>query len=69
MSTLFGCILAIPAVILAILALVKQDDSPSDSARLSRWGWIAYGIAVALVVVGGIITIAVLASTSSVSGY
>jgi hypothetical protein len=68
-STLFGCILAIPAVILAILALVKQDDSPSDSARLSRWGWIAYGIAVALVVVGGIITIAVLASTSSVSGY
>jgi hypothetical protein len=68
-STLFGCIFAIPAVILAILALVKQDDSPSDSARLSRWGWIAYGIAVALVVVGGIIAIAVVASTSSVSGY
>jgi hypothetical protein len=68
-STLFGCLFAIPAVILAILALVKQDDSPSDSARLARWGWIAYAIAVALVVVGGIIAIAVIASTSSVSGY
>lgn len=65
LSTLFGCLLAIPAVILAIMGLVKQDDSPTESARFTRWGWIAYAIAVGLVIVGGIIAIAIFASTSS----
>ena len=65
LSTLFGCLFAIPAVILAIMGLVKQDDSPTESARFTRWGWIAYAIAVGLVIVGGIIAIAIFASTSS----
>ncbi len=47
------------------MGLVKQDDSPTESARFARWGWIAYAIAVGLVIVGGIIAIAIFASTSS----
>ena len=62
LSTLGGCIFAIPAVILGIMALVKQDESPSESAKFTRWGWIAYAVAVALVVVLGIAAIAIFAS-------
>jgi hypothetical protein len=70
LSTLFGCLFAIPAVILAIMGLVKQDQSPAESAKFTRWGWIAYVVAVALVVVIGIIVIAiVVGTTSSTTGY
>jgi hypothetical protein len=68
LSTLVGCFFAIPALVLGIMALVKQGESPADSAKFARWGWIAYAIAVAFVVIGGIIAIAVVASTSS-TGY
>ena len=46
----------------AIMALVKQDESPAESAKFTRWGWIAYAVAVALVVVLGIAAIAIFAS-------
>ena len=62
LSTLIGCIFAIPAVILGIMALVKQDESPAESAKFTRWGWIAYAVAVAVVVVLGIAAIAIFAS-------
>lgn len=69
LSTLVGCIFAIPALILGIMALVKQGASPSDAARLTRWGWIAYGVALAFVVIGGIIAITIFATTSTSTGY
>jgi hypothetical protein len=69
LSTLVGCIFAIPALILGIMALVKQGASPGDAARLTRWGWIAYAVALAFVVIGGIIAIAIFASTSTSTGY
>jgi hypothetical protein len=69
LSTLVGCIFAIPALVLGIMALVKQGGSPADAAKLTRWGWIAYAIAVAFVVIGGIIAIAVFASVDSTPGY
>lgn len=47
-STLVGCFLAIPAAVLGILGVVHQRESPSRSARFTRWGWIAYTIGVAL---------------------
>jgi len=48
LSTLVGFLLAAPAVILAILAMVNQDQDPSRAARLARWGWTAYGVAMTL---------------------
>jgi hypothetical protein len=68
LSTLVGCFFAIPALILGIMAVVKQGESPADSAKFTRWGWIAYAIALAFVVIGGIIAIAIFASTTS-TGY
>jgi hypothetical protein len=41
-SSVVGCVLAIPAAILGILAVVNQAESPAHSAKLTRWGWIAY---------------------------
>lgn len=70
LSTLFAfCITAIPALVLAIISLVKQDDAPADSAKYARWGWIAYAIGVALYIIGVISIIAIIASTSSSVGY
>ena len=69
LSTLAFCITAIPALVLAIVSLVKQDDSPADSAKYARWGWIAYAIGVALYIIGVISIIAIIASTSSSMGY
>jgi len=69
LSTLIGCFFAIPALILGIMAVVKQGESPADSAKFTRWGWIAYAVAVAFVVIGGIIAIAIFASTNTSTGY
>ena len=41
-SSVVGCFLAIPAAVLGILAVVNQAESPSRSAKFTRWGWIAY---------------------------
>lgn len=70
LSTLIGCFLAIPALILGIMAVVKQGESPADSAKFTRWGWIAWGVAAALAVVGIIIGIAIFASNvDTTTGY
>ncbi len=44
------CVVQIPATILAIVALTKQNDDPAGSRRLTRYGWIAFGVGVALAV-------------------
>ncbi|MEO7071133.1 MAG: hypothetical protein ABI131_11660, partial [Nostocoides sp.] len=52
--TLLGCCLVeIPAVILAIVALTKHKDDPAGSRRLTRFGWIAFaaGLVLAVIVV------------------
>ena len=59
-SSVVGCFLTIPAVILGILALAHQGE-PQRSAKFTRWGWIAYAIgatvtalaAAALIVIAG----------------
>jgi hypothetical protein len=52
-STFVGCFPAVPAVILGILGVVHQRESPSRSARLTRWGWIAYAIGAGLMAAAG----------------
>lgn len=56
--TLSCCIPGIAPLILGIMALTKQSTDPEASRRLTKWGWIAFGIGLALVVLGVIAFIA-----------
>lgn len=56
--TVSCCIPGIAPLILGIMALTKQSTDPEASRRLSRWGWIAFAIGMALVVIGVIAFIA-----------
>jgi hypothetical protein len=58
-STLVGWFLAVPAVILGVLAVASQGTPSSRSATLARWGWIAYVAAVAVTLLYGVALIAV----------
>jgi hypothetical protein len=68
-STFFGCIFSIPAVILGIIALTKHNDSPAEAAKFTRWGWIAWVLAIALALVIGVIVGLAFWSSSGGSGY
>lgn len=58
-SSVVGIFLAIPAVILGILAVVHQGESPTRSAKFTRWGWMAYATGMTLTVLAGAALIAV----------
>jgi hypothetical protein len=66
----FGCFVGIVPLIFAIIAATKKDQ-PAESAKYTRWGWIAMGTVVLLAVIGIVIfvSIAMIASTSSSTGY
>ena len=49
-ATVMCCLLCLPALIFGIVALSKQSTDPQASARMTRYGWIALGICVALAV-------------------
>ena len=49
-ATVMCCLLCLPALIFGIVALTKQSTDPQGSARMTRYGWIAFGICVALAV-------------------
>lgn len=71
-SLLFcGGLLLIPAGIFGILGLTKQTSDPTEAAKMTRWGWIAFGVGwVASILLTVILLFVVfgLASTSR-SGY
>ncbi|MCA1782476.1 MAG: hypothetical protein ABR500_08205 [Dermatophilaceae bacterium] len=46
-----SCCLPLPALILGIMALTKQTSEPEQSAKLAKYGWITFGVMVALAVV------------------
>lgn len=48
---MFCCVVQIPATILAIVALTKQNADPQGSRRLTKYGWIAFGVGIVLAVV------------------
>lgn len=64
-STLVGLFFAIPAVILAILGVVNQRESPARSAKLTRWGWIAYVIGAGLMLLAGVALVVVASYAAS----
>ena len=49
-ATVMCCLLCLPALIFGIVALSKQSTDPQASARMTRYGWIALGVCVALAV-------------------
>ena len=57
--TIGGCGVGIPALVFAIIAVTKRDQ-PSEMAKWTRWGWIALGITLLLVVLAiiGLVSIA-----------
>ena len=66
--TLGACGTGIPALVFAILAVTKKDE-PVEAAKWTRWGWIALGITVAVVVIAVVGLFALAIGTSSSSGY
>jgi hypothetical protein len=65
--TLLGCFLTLPAAILGIVAVVQHKHSPARSAKLTRWGWIAFGVGVGLTVLAaiGLMVVAGIAATGN----
>lgn len=52
-------IFVIPSLVLGIMGLTKNNDDPVGARRLTKFGWIGFGIAVALVIIAVIVFIAV----------
>ncbi len=50
-ATVTCCLLCAPSLIFGIVALSKQSTDPQASARMTRYGWIAFGISLAIGVV------------------
>ena len=55
-------LLAIPSLILGIVGISKGPDDPQGAARVTRAGWITFGVTTALVVIGWVIFFALLAA-------
>ena len=46
LSVLCCSVLTVPALILGIVGLSKQSTDPEGAARMTRYGWIAFGVGV-----------------------
>src|SRR5690606_7550351 len=44
------CGVTIISLILGIVALTKQSSEPEQSAKLTKWGWVVFGISAGLAV-------------------
>ena len=66
--TTLGCGFGIVALIFAIIAAAKKDQ-PADSAKYTRWGWIAFGVGLLLSVIVIGVVIAGLAVSGGTSTY
>jgi hypothetical protein len=64
-----GCLFGIPSLVLGIIALTKVNTNIAETRRLTRIGWIVFGVVAALAVLAIIVIIAIAASTSSSSDY
>ena len=54
LATVSCCLLSAPALIFGIVALTKQTTDPEGSARMTRYGWIAFaaGFVLSLLAIG-----------------
>ncbi|MFW5471451.1 DUF4190 domain-containing protein [Knoellia sp. CPCC 206435] len=68
--TLSCCVPGIVPLILGIMALSKQSTDPAGSRSLTKWGWVAFAVGMALVVIGVVSFIALgAAGVWSETGY
>ncbi|MFV0462437.1 MAG: hypothetical protein ACK5MP_04440 [Nostocoides sp.] len=65
--TLACCLPVVPALVIGIVALTKNNDDPVGSRRLAAWGWVAWAIGVVLALV--FIAWLFIRADSSGSGY
>ena len=69
--TTIGCGFGIVGLVFAIIAAAKKDQ-PVESAKYTRWGWIALvaGLVLAILVIVAFVALAASSGTSSFdSGY
>jgi hypothetical protein len=57
-ATAMCCLLFTPSLVLGIVALSKQSTDPVASARLTRYGWIAGGVTIALGILAVVLLVA-----------
>lgn len=58
-STVVGLFFAIPALVLAIIAVILQGRSTPRSVSIARWGWIAYVVGAVLMLLAGVALVAI----------
>lgn len=64
-----GGVFVLPAAVFGIFALTKQHTEPEESAKLTRWGWIAFGIGVAVTVLAVVgLVVALVAASATAYG-
>jgi hypothetical protein len=68
--TLLTCcnVLAIPALVLGIIGLNKATTDPLGAARMTKAGWITFGVSLALTVIGWVVFIALAAAGGGFDG-
>jgi hypothetical protein len=63
-----GCLVGVVGLVFGIIAATKKDQ-PAESAKYTRWGWIAVGVTLALAVVGIVAFVALVATTGTSSSF
>jgi hypothetical protein len=59
-----GCLFGVPALVFAIVAATKTHD-PEAQAKYTRYGWIAFGVTLLVIVLAVVAIIAISVSSDS----
>jgi hypothetical protein len=66
--TTLGCGFGIVGLVFAIIAAAKKDQ-PAESAKYTRWGWIAVAAGFVLAILVGVAIFALAATTGTSSSF
>jgi hypothetical protein len=62
-ATALCCLLGLPSLVMGIVALNRRATDPPGSARMTRYGWITFGVLVAV----GVVAVVVIGALGSFS--
>ena len=62
-ATALCCLLGLPSLVFGIVALTRQATDPASSARMTRYGWITFGVLIGL----GVVAVFLIGAFGSVS--
>lgn len=54
-ATALCCLLGLPSLVFGIVALTRQVTDPASSARMTRYGWITFGVLIGLGAIGVVV--------------